>query len=110
MGQIANGSKLTRPQPTTVLAAASVTATTAGTAIALIATLNRAKKFFFLQNTLNQDVMITYDGADWFPLLAGLPVALDLGSDSFWLEGGKAIGVYHLGVAPASGKLAGAAW
>ena len=110
MGQIANGSEVTRSQTAVVAFGALAAATNIATAADIIASLNRAKKFFVLQNTFNTKVMVTYDGADWFPLLPGLPATIDLGADSFWLKGGKKIGVYHLGVAPASGELAAAAW
>jgi hypothetical protein len=86
------------------LAAASVTASTAGTAITLV-TCTRDHKVLLLPNTLNQDCMLTYNGADFCPLLAGQPVAVDLRTNELEMRATRVIGIYHLGVAPTTGRV-----
>lgn len=86
------------------LAAAAVTATTAGTAITL-ATCTRDHKMLLVPNTLNQDCMLTYNGADFCPLLAGQAVTVDLRSNELEVRATRVIGIYHLGVAATTGRV-----
>jgi Asp/Glu/hydantoin racemase len=87
-----------------VLAAASVTASTAGTAITLV-TCTRDHKLLLVPNTLNQDCMLTYNGADLFPLLSGLPAVIDLRANELDARAARVVGIYHLGVAPTTGRV-----
>ena len=86
------------------LAAAAVTASTAGTAITLV-TCTRDHKLLLVPNTLNQDCMLTYNGADFCPLFAGQPVAVDLRSNELEMRATRVIGIYHLGVSATTGRV-----
>lgn len=87
-----------------VLAAGGVTATTAAGANTLV-TCTRDHKLLLVPNTLNQDCMLTYNGADFCPLLAGQPTAVDLRSNELEMRATRVIGIYHLGVAPTTGRV-----
>ncbi len=76
------------------LAAAAVTGTTAATAITLV-TLSRRSRLLVFTNTLDTDVMLTYNGADMLRLPAGNPAALDFTSDVMFCEVARVVGVYY---------------
>lgn len=86
------------------LAAASVTASTAGTAITLV-TCTRDHKVLLVPSTLNQDCMLTYNGADLCPLFANLSATIDLRSNELEMRATRIIGIYHLGAAPTTGRV-----
>jgi len=89
------------------LAAAAVTTSTAGTAITL-ATCARDHKVMLVPNTLNQDCMLTYNGVDMCPLLANQPVTIDLRTNELDMRATRIVGIYHLGVAPTTGRVGAA--
>lgn len=86
------------------LAFGSVTATTAGTATT-ISTLTRDRRAIVIVSNLNTEVMVTFGGADFVHIPASGTVALDLGSNALSFAKDVILGVYHRGVAPASGRI-----
>lgn len=84
------------------LAAAAVTASTPGTAITLV-TCARDHKVALVPNTLNQNCMLTYNGADLCPLPAGQSITIDLRANELEMRATRIIGIYHLGVLPTTG-------
>ena len=87
------------------LAAASVTASTAGTAIT-VATCTSDHRMMVVTNSFDQPVWLTYNGvaAVWLP--AGTPFALDMSPNQRCFRSGKIVGVFHDGVQPTTGKIA----
>jgi len=83
---------------------AAVTATTAGTANAVV-TADSERRIVVVTNALNTPVMLTYDGSAFVELQASNGLVIDLGQNSLCLNVDKVIGVYHLGAAPSSGRL-----
>ena len=62
-------------------------------------------------NTLNADTYLTYSDAQIRFLPAGQSVIWDLRSNNLGLRGSlNTIGVYHLGVAPSSGRIGITTW
>lgn len=88
-----------------VVAAAAVTASSAGTAITIV-TGTSDHRVIWVTNSLNQDVWITYNGVKAFWLPAGTPFAGDLSPNKRVMRKDKIIGVYHDGVQPTTGKIA----
>jgi hypothetical protein len=89
------------------LAFGSVTGTTAGTANAIL-TLSGRRRIIICTNSLNTETMLTYNGANWLPLPAGVGVAVDLSASGLTFADGKVVGVYYQ-AAPASGAIGCAA-
>ena len=86
------------------IAAASVTASTVGTANTVI-TLSRDRRLLKISNTLNQPVMLAYNSADFFVLAANESCILDLSPAQLCMLDTKVLGIYHLGTQPTSGTL-----
>lgn len=86
------------------LAFGSVTGTTPGTANTIVTTTSDHKIVLVL-NSLNADVMLTYNGSDWVPLPAGTPFSVDMSPNERCLRAGKIIGIYYLASAPTSGRI-----
>lgn len=87
------------------VAAASVTAATAGTAIT-IATCTSDHKIIMVTNDLDKAVWLTYNGVKAIRLPASTPCAIDLSANHRELRATKIIGVYHDGAQPTSGTIA----
>lgn len=83
----------------------SVTATTAGTANAIL-TLGRDRRIILISNNLNTETMITLNGVNYLALPSNTSHSLDLGTNSMSFLKGSIVGVYHRGVAPTtSGRI-----
>lgn len=98
----------TTPQ-TARVAFGSVTASTAGTANTVL-TVSGGRRILVCTNSLNQETELTWAGSDFLYLPASSSVAVDLGTNGLQAANGVVVGVYHLGVAPTSGKLGCSAW
>ena len=85
------------------LAFGSVTGTTAGTANTIL-TLTGRRRIVICTNSLNTETMLTYNGANWLPLPAGVGVAVDLSASGLTLADGKIVGIYYQS-APGSGAV-----
>lgn len=91
-----------RPSPANTILAAAVVASTPGTATAIV-TPNKPILSLDVRNTLDTDVMLSYDGAAWLFIPAGVSFVRDY--TRYLLDGEFAIGIYHLGSAPTAGRL-----
>jgi hypothetical protein len=89
------------------LAFGSVTGTTAGTANTIL-TLTGRRRIVICTNSLNTETMLTYNGANWLPLPAGVGVAVDLSASGLTFADAKVVGVYYQTV-PTSGAIGCAA-
>lgn len=89
------------------LAAASVTASTAGTANTIL-TLTGRRRLVVCTGSLDTETILTYNGANWLFLPAGASVAVDLSASGLTFADSKVIGVYYL-VAPTTGSISCAA-
>lgn len=89
------------------ITAASVTATTAATALTVLTTTRQARKTIF-SNTLNQPVQTTLGGVDWIYLPAVTSFTDDMGANFVFINPSVTVGVYSPSgaTAPASGLLA----
>ena len=77
----------------------AVTTTTAATAVP-INTTSCEHRIMLVSNTLNQAVMLTYNGVDLVALPATVGTSIDFAANGLCTQEGIVIGVYHLGVAP----------
>ncbi len=82
----------------------TVTHTTKATADT-VATTTTDHAMIVIANNLNQDCMLTYNALDWLVLPAGVSMFLDLSPNQRALRSGKIVGIYHLGVAPTTGRI-----
>lgn len=86
------------------LLGAAVTATTAAGAIALL-TLDRDRRSLKVFNGSDAPVMVTYNGANFDYLPAGVGQVWDLGANALQAASGLIIGAYNLGAAPTTGRV-----
>ena len=87
------------------LAAASVTASSAGTANTVI-TLSGRRRIVVCTNSLNAETILTYNGSNWIFVPSSTSVAIDLSASGLTLSDSKVVGVYYVTGAPASGSIA----
>lgn len=90
------------------LIAASVTATTAGTAIALLI-LDKQRRYLAVTSALNQPVMVTVNGVNFQYLPGPGAFAFDAGADGEYFNVGDVVGVYYTGSAPTTLSVYGTA-
>lgn len=90
------------PQCSILLAA--ITGTTLGTATPVI-TPDRNRLTLLAVSSLDQSVVLTYNGLRLLLVPAGTVLAVDFKKFDRSARAGRVIGAYHLGVLPAAGHL-----
>lgn len=85
------------------VAAASITAT--GPTGATVLTLSGRRRLVVCTNDLNQDTVLTYNGANWIYLPSSTGVAVDLSASGLTLAADKIVGIYNLGSVPTDGSI-----
>jgi len=86
------------------VAYSTVSHSSAATADTIITT-NAPKRQLTITSALDQDVIVTYNGADAWYVPANSILAVDLGGNNFQTKVSIAIGVYYVSVAPTAGNI-----
>lgn len=95
-------------QQASELIAASITATSIGSATTLMTT-DKQRRFLSVTSSLNQAVIVTRNGAYWQYLGAGAAGFWDLGSNNEYLGVSVVFAAYAVSATPTSGSLYGMA-
>lgn len=91
-------------QQSATLIAASITATSAGSATTLMTT-DKQRCLLSVVSALNQPVIVTWNGEYLHYLAIGAAAILDVASDGGYFGASKALGVYYVSASPTTGSL-----